>query len=365
MRGLIRLEKRIDFPVWFPFFAVFISLVTGLVFSAIIFALKGVNPLIVLGGIFSGSFGSLYGLKETLGKAIPLMLIGTGLTLPFMAKFWNIGAEGQLVVGAAASAGFALFVGQSLPAYILFPLMFLCAFIAGAIWAVIPVVLKNSFGVSEVISTLMLNYIAFELVTMLVVGPWRGATQQGYPYSDDLPEAARLYLFPYTRISPLMLFIALIIVVTAWFALYRSRLGYEIRVTGESRDAARYAGIHTSLVLLFSMAFSGGLAGVAGLGEITAIHHHLAMPSVISAGYGFTGIIVAWLARRNPLLVPLTAFFFAGILVGGDAIQISVGLPASTVSVFNGIILLSLLIADFILTYRLVPVKKTKTEKEK
>lgn len=362
MRGLIRLEKRFDFPVWFPFFAVFISLVAGLLISAIVFALKGVNPFVVLGGIFAGSFGSLYGLTETLGKAIPLMLIGTGLTMPFMAKFWNIGAEGQLVAGAAAAGGFALFVAPSLPFYLLFPLMMLVAFAAGALWAAVPVLLKNCFGVSEVISTLMLNYIAFELITMLVVGPWRGETQQGYPYSDDLPEAARLFLFPYTRISPLMLIFALAAVVIAWFLLYRSRFGYEVRVTGESRDAARYAGIHTNLVLLGSMAFSGGLAGIAGLGEIAAIHHHLAMPSVISAGYGFTGIIVAWLARRNPLLVPLTAFFFAGVLVGGDAIQISVGLPASTVNVFNGIILLSLLIADFILTYRLV-IAKNRSEK--
>jgi len=242
--------------------------------------------------------------------------------------------------------------GPGLPAIILVPLMFLAAFIGGALWGMVPAVLKIRFGINEVISTLMLNYIAFEFVKFLVVGPWKGATKGGYPYTDDLPDAAILTQFPQSRIAPVLLILAVAVALLLGWLVYRSRFGYEVRVIGENQHAARYSGINffrTSVVL---MAISGGVAGLAGAGELMSIHHYLSYPESLSAGYGFTAIIVAWLARLNPAFTIVSAIFFAGVIVGGDAIQISMGMPAATVDVFNGMILVFLIMGDFFVSHR-------------
>ena len=176
------------------------SLLAGLLAVGIVFALNGVNPAVAIFSIFKGSFGSVYGIKETITKAIPLILIGSGLALAYKAKFWNIGAESQLLVGAIFATWTGLFLGPDLPGIVLIPMMFLMAFVGGAIWGMVSAVLKVRFGINEVISTLMLNYIAAELVKYLVVGPWKGESKGGYPYTDDLPEQAILKLLPNTTI---------------------------------------------------------------------------------------------------------------------------------------------------------------------
>lgn len=335
-----------------------LSLLAGMLAVGVLFAARGINPLYALWKIIGGSFFSLYGLTETLTKAIPLILIGAGLTLAFRARFWNIGAESQLLVGAIFATWVGLQWGTRLPPAAMIPLMFLAGFLGGALWGVIPAVLKVRFGVNEVISTLMLNYVAAELVTLLVVGPWKGATQQGFPYTDDLPASAVLPLIGATRIHYPTLIVALAAALLLFALVYSTRFGYELRVAGENPDAARYAGIDFLRTTLILMVLSGGLAGVAGAGEIAGNHHHLTYPAVISAGYGFTGIIVAWLAKLNPAASILSAFFFAGILVGGDAIQISLGLPAATVHVFNGVLLFFLIMGDYFVVNRLRLVRR-------
>jgi simple sugar transport system permease protein len=297
------------------------SLVAGLIAISVVFALNGVNPAVAVFSIFRGSFGSLYGVKESITKAIPLMLIGSGLALAYKAKFWNIGAESQLLAGAVAATWVGLNWGPGLPAIVLVPLMFIAAFVGGALWGTVPAVLKIRFGINEVISTLMLNYIAFEFVKYLVVGPWKGATKGGYPYTDDLPDAGILPHLPLSRISPVLLVIAVAGALLLGWLVYRSRFGYEV-------------------------------AGIAGAGELMSIHHYLSYPESLSAGYGFTAIIVAWLARLNPAYTIVSAIFFAGIIVGGDAIQISMGMPAATVDVFNGMILVFLIMGDFFISHR-------------
>jgi len=328
------------------------SLLAGLLAISVVFALNGVNPAMAIFSIFRGSFGSWYGIKETVTKAIPLILIGSGLALAYRAKFWNIGAESQLLVGAIFSTWVGLNWGPHLPAIILVPLMFLSAFIGGALWGMVPAVLKIRFGINEVISTLMLNYIAAEFVKFLVVGPWKGATKGGYPYTDDLPAAAILNQFPYSRISPVLLILAVTGALILGWLVYRSRFGYEIRVIGENTHAARYSGINFFRTLVVLMAISGGMAGLAGAGELMSIHHYLSYPESLSAGYGFTAIIVAWLARLNPAYTIVSGIFFAGVIVGGDAIQISMGMPAATVDVFNGMILVFLIMGDFFISHR-------------
>lgn len=330
------------------------SLFAGLVAVGIVFFLKGVNPFSAIFEIFRSSFGSAFGFKETLTKAVPLILIGSGLALAYRAKFWNIGAESQLLVGAIFGTWIGLHWGPSLPGYIILPLMFIGGFIGGGLWGMVPAVFKVKFGINEVISTLMLNYIAAEFVKFLVVGPWKGKTKYGYPYTDDLPEQATLKFLGNSRVSLVLLILAVCVALILAFLVFRTRFGYEIRVIGENPEAARYSGIdffRTSLLMMF---ISGGVAGLAGVGELASIHQHLSYPETISAGYGFTAIIVAWLGRLNPGFTILSGLFFAGIIVGGDAIQMSMGLPATTVNVFNGLILIFLIMGDFFLSHKVL-----------
>jgi ABC-type uncharacterized transport system permease subunit len=349
----IRVERRQAASRCLQAAVLVLSVMAGFVAVGVLFAARGVNPLYALWKIVGGSFFSPYGLGETVTKAIPLILIGSGLTLAFRARFWNIGAESQLLLGAIFAGWVGLQWGGRLPAFALVPLMFLAGFIGGALWGIIPAVLKVRFGVNEVISTLMLNYVAAELLTLLVVGPWKGATQQGFPYTDDLQGGAVLPLLGATRIHYPTLAVAVAAALILFVLVYSTRFGYELRVVGENPDAARYAGISFMRTTVLLMVVSGGLAGLAGVGEVAGVHLHLTYPQVLSAGYGFTAIIVAWLAKLNPAATIVSAFFFAGILVGGDAIQISLGLPAATVQVFNGVLLFFLIMGDYFLANRL------------
>jgi simple sugar transport system permease protein len=345
----IKVTDRIDIMPRHSFLSLVLSLAAGLLAISFIFVFSGVNPFYAIAKIFSGSFGSLYGIKETITKAIPLILIGSGLALAFRAKFWNIGAESQLLMGAIFGTWVGLNWGPHLPAGVIVPLMFLAGFIGGAFWGLIPAILKIKFSINEVISTLMMNYICNEFMTLLIVGPWRGKTKFGFPYTDDLPASAILSLIPGSRIHYATLAVAVVAVILLGIAVYKTRFGYEVRVIGENPDAAKYSGINFFKTTLIIMAISGGVAGLAGVGEAAGIHHYLSYPASISSGYGYTAIIVAWLAKLNPFYIILSAFFFAGILVGGDAIQISLGLPAATVQIFNGTLLVFLIMGDFFL----------------
>ena len=340
------------------FLSLVLSLFLGIVVVGIIFAANDVNPLFALGKIFIGSFGSLYGFKETVTKAIPLILIGAGLALAFRGKFWNIGGEGQLLAGAMVATWIALKLGPTSSRYIVLPLMFIGGFLGGGLIGLLPAIFKIKFRINEIISTLMLNYIVAEFIQFLIVGPWKGETQFGFPYTDDFAEAASIRLIPGSRIHAATLVVAIVAVIILTIMLYKTKTGYEIRVSGENPDAARYAGINFFRSAMLMMLISGGLAGLAGVGEVAGVHYHLSYPYAISSGYGFTAIIVAWLARLNPAFVPLSALFFAGILVGGDAIQISLGLPAATVNIVNGILLFSLITGDFFLKNRIRLVRR-------
>ena len=326
-----------------------LSLASAIVVISILFLIVGVNPIFAISEIFSGSFGSFYGLKETITKAIPLILIGTGLTLAFRAKFWNIGAEGQLLMGAIFATWTGLNFGENLPPYIIVPLIFLAGFIGGALWGIIPAILKIKFSINEVISTLMLNYICAEVLTMLIVGPWKGKERFGFPGTNNLPDSAILGLIPGSRIHYATLILSILCAIVLCVVVYKTRFGYETRVVGENPHAGKYAGINFLKTSIIIMAISGGFAGLAGVGEIAGIHHYLGYPASVSSGYGFTAIIVAWLAKLNPLYAVVSGIFFAGILVGGDAIQISLGLPAATVQIVNGTLLIFLIMGDYFL----------------
>lgn len=348
----LRVERRAHASGGIQVLALVLALLAALAAIALLLRALGVDPLYAYQRILSGAFGSLYGLSETVTKAIPLMLVGVGLTLAFRARVYNIGAEGQLLMGAIVGGGLALRF-PDLPAGVLLPAMFVGGFLGGAVWACIPAVLKARFRVDEVLTSLMLVYVASEAVNYLVYGPWRGPEEYGFPYSSKFSASAQLPRLLTTRIHYPTLMLAVLLAVLVYLLIERTKLGYEVRVTGENPAAARFAGMQQWMVVLLVMVISGGLAGLAGVGEVAGIHHRLRYPSGISPGYGFTGIIVAWLARLNPLAALVSAFFLGGLLVGGDAIQVALGLPAATIYIFNGLILLFVISGDLLTRYRI------------
>lgn len=350
---MIVIERRKTFTPIQNFILIVIFIFLSLFISSMIFTLRGLNPIFVLSKILLSSFGSIYGIKETITKAIPLMLCGIGLSIAFKGKFWNIGAEGQLLIGAVVATWFGLFVGKNLPSIILIPTLFILGFIGGGLVGLIPAFLKVKFNINEVITTLMLNYIIENFVSYLVYGPWKGKTQYGFPYTDNLPPNALLPIIKGSRIHYPTLIIGIILAVLIYLLIFKTKVGYEIRVVGENPLAAKYSGIDFLKVILFVMFISGGLAGLAGVGELTGIHKHLTYPSQISSGYGYTSIIVAWLAGLNPLIVIFSSLFFGGILVGGDIIQTSFGFPFATINIFNGLMLFFISASYFFVNYRI------------
>jgi ABC-type uncharacterized transport system permease subunit len=325
------------------------SIAVGVFLGGLLFSLAGVNPLFAYGRILQGSFGSLNGWTEILRKAIPLILAGAGLVIAFKAVFWNIGAEGQMLAGAVGASWVALnFPGA--PSWVLLPSMFAIGFAFGALYCMIPALMKAKLNVNEVITTLMLNYVALQIVSYLIDGPWKGKTQYGYPYTDPFVDAARLPRIPGTFIHYPTLIIAIVAAVALHYFMRRMKAGYEIKVTGYSPKAARYAGISFVRTLVIVAVISGGLAGMAGVGEVSGIHGKLLYPHYVSAGYGFTAIIVAWLARLHPAGAVVSGIFVSGILVGGDAMRIKV--PLASIDIFTGLILLMLVSTEILRSYR-------------
>lgn len=308
------------------------------------YLISGVRPDIILRSIVISAFGSVYGISETLTKSIPLILCGLGLSLSFRASVWNIGAEGQLLMGAVGATWVTLYLIPNAPRLILILTMFIVGAILGGIWALIPAILKVKFNLNEIIVSLMMNYIAIEFVNYLVYGPWKSPYEWGFPYSTKFPPSAQLPRIFDTRVHYPTLILSIVLAVILYIILNKSKLGYEIRVVGDNIEAARYAGLDIPKIVLIVLLLSGGLAGLAGVGEVAGIHHRLRVASGISPGYGYTAVIVAWLGRLNPILILLVSFLFGGLLVGGDAIQVSLGLPGATINFINGLILIFILV---------------------
>ena len=311
----------------------------------------GVSPFNAYATIFRFTLGDVRGLAEVLRKTIPLLLAGVGLVLAFRAQFYNIGAEGQLLLGAAAASGVALFA--PLPGPLLLPAMFVAGFLAGAFWGLLPALLKVRLGVNEIITTLMMNYVALYFVQFLVHGPWRGESMMGFAYTDLFAPAAQLPTLLGTRLHLPTLLIGLLLAVAVAGLLARTKLGFEIRVMGESPEAARYAGINFLRVTLLLVLFSAGAAGLAGVGEVAGVHHRLLDPDQISLGYGYTAIIVALLARGSALAAVPTALLMGFVFAAGDVAKASLGLPAQVTGVMSGLVLLFLIGAEPLIRNRL------------
>ncbi len=323
-----------------------ISFVVSLVLGAILLLASGVNPLSAYAAMATGA---LRAWTETLVKAIPLMLAGLGVTIAFKMQFWNIGAEGQLVLGGVAAAWVALFWAKGVPAWLLLPLALLVGILAGALWAGIPAALKAYLKVDETLTTLMLNYVAILFSQHLYYGPWRDPKGYGFPGSAPFPEAA--WLPRLTGRVHWGLIFALILAFVLWFILQRTRWGFELRIIGENPTAARYLGIEIARNIVLALLLSGAISGLAGACEVLGVSRRL--QHGLALGYGYTAIIVAWMAQLNPLAVPFVALLMAGLLVGGDQVQLSMRLPASVGVVLQGLVLFPLLAGNLFTEYRL------------
>ncbi|TEB05535.1 D-allose transporter subunit [Pelotomaculum schinkii] len=348
VKPALRLEKRLETSRSAAFLVPVVSVVLALFTGALFFWFSGKNPAVVYSSMFYGAFGSAYGLSETVVKAIPLSLCGLGIALAFRMQLWNIGGEGQFYMGAMAATWVALFHPQ-LPGWIMLPAMFLAGFIAGGLWGLLPAVPRAYQGVNETITTLMLNYIAIFWVDYLVHGPWRDPAGFNFPLTAQFVPSAILPAFGTTRIHAGLIF-TIAAALVMYLVMRNTRTGFEIKVIGESQSAARYAGISLEKNILLVMLFSGALCGLAGMAEVSGIAGRL--QEGLSPGYGYTAIIVAWLSRLNPLALPVVAFMFGGLQVGGYSVQTS-GVPATTVSMLQGLLLFFVLGGELFYRYRL------------
>ncbi len=347
--SLVRLEPRgrssRTMVYLTPLLAVGLTLISGFV----LFWALGFDPTKALHAFFIQPVSTLRGMGELVVKATPLVLCATGLAIGFRANVWNIGAEGQLTLGAIVGGGIGLaFYGQG--GWWLLPLMMLGGVAGGMAWAAIPAWLKLRFNASEILTSLMLTYVALLLLNFLVSGLYRDPDGFAFPESRLFePEALFPVLIQGTRVH-LGAALALLAVAAAWVVMSRTFIGFQIRVIGLTPAAAGYAGFNEKKIVWLTLLVSGGLSGLAGLGEVAGPIGQIT-PS-ISPGYGFTAIIVAFLGRLHPLGILLAGLLMALSFIGGEAAQISLGLPKAITGVFQGMLLFFLLGCDVLIRYR-------------
>jgi ABC-type uncharacterized transport system permease subunit len=324
------------------------SIFFALIVCGIFIAANGINPFPVYKKLLSGAFGSSFGLTETLVKSIPLLLCGLGVSIAYRISVWNIGAEGQFAAGAIAATAVTIYF-PDLPSYLSIPLMIVFGIAAGGFWGLLTAIPRTYFQVNELITSLMLNYVALLLLNYFVFGPWKDPKGFNFPGTPMFNEAQSLPVLGDTRLHLGLLF-AIVVVVLYAFTIRYTRWGYELRLIGANPEAARNAGIHISRHIIIVMVISGGLAGLAGMSEVSGVTHRLMYG--ISPGYGYTAIIVAWLAKLNPVGLVVSSFLFGGLIVGGYSVQ-TIGLPSSISNMLQGAILFFLIAGDTIGKFRL------------
>jgi len=328
------------------------AVLAALVLSSIIVVFAGANPIELYIGIFQGCFGSIHRFGATMEKMVPLLVLSLGVMVAFKMQFWNIGAEGQFLMGAVG-ATLVVRLLPNLPLPIMLLCMALLAFISGAIWLMIPAFFKARFGTNETLFTLMLNYIALTFVTALQYDFWKDPAANGMPKIANLPGNA---LLPSISGFNLSILFTVIIVLVMYFFMNKSKIGFEIAVLGESENTARYIGINITKTVIIAAIASGGLCGLVGMFQISGVSGALSIE--ITGGLGFTAIIVAWLSGLKVPFVVMNSFFFAILLQGASYIQTAFQIPGSVAEMVQAIILFFILSSEFILQYRITLDKK-------
>ncbi|MCB9135032.1 MAG: ABC transporter permease [Anaerolineales bacterium] len=357
----LQIEKRTeDVPKWLPLATALGSVVLAFIVSGIVLAFVGGDPFKAGKFFFDATFGSWPVFSDTLVKATPLIMVGLACAIAFKMKLWNIGAEGQFYLGAFFASLVVLIpiVPPEAPKFVTIGLMIIMGMIGGALWGFIPGFLKAKYNVNEIITTLMLNYIAVFWNNFWIFDRWSDAGFQMTPQFDKSAWLPRLadYAKEFKAFSGITLHLGvvfgLVAAVVVWWVLDRSRWGYEIKLIGDNPNAAKYAGLNIARNVILVMMFSGALAGLAGMSEVTGVVHRL--QERISPGYGFTGIIVAWLAKLNPFAVVVVSILFGALIVAGREIQ-----PSGLSNLLQGIILFFLISSDVLLRYQVRIVRRT------
>lgn len=355
----IKVEPRLtNVPWWLSPLLSLGAIILALLIGALILALVGSDPWKAYAHIAEASFGSLGVFSDTLVQATPLILVGLACAISFRMRLWNIGADGQFYMGAFGASAIVLIpvLPDNAPTWLFILLMVLAGMLLGGLWGFIPGFLKARFNVNEVISTLMMSYIAPFWNNYFIFAVWsESGFQQSrqFPHNSWLPRltdfGSQIPIFRGLT-THLGLVFGIIAAVIVWLILYRSKWGYEIRLIGDNPQAARYAGININRNIILVMVLSGALAGLAGMSQVSGALHRFQQS--ISSGYGFTGIIIAWLAKLNPLVVILVAVLFGALTLAGREIQ-----PSGVPRLIQGIILVCLISSDYLLRYRLQVVR--------
>ena len=344
---LIRLTKRENMAkskVWMIRLAAFL---VAILIGMIIFKISGANPISAYGTMISSSLRKKSGIRQVIKSAVPLLGVGLALAPCFRMRYWNIGGEGQITMGAMAASYFALFWYDKLPSALLLIVMGLASIVFGALWAAIPAVFKARWGTNETLFTLMMNYIAIGIVAWLQGGPW-----EGKPGSQIIP------MFDQKAVLPKVLGIhcgwimILILVVAMFIYMNYTKHGYEIAVLGESENTARYAGMHVGNVTLRTAIISGAICGFVGFLIASGVNQTLY--SDVAGGVGFTAITVCWLSQLNPFAMVVISLLLAILSRGASGLQTSLGIPASISDIITGVILLCMLGCEFFINYRLI-----------
>jgi len=308
--------------------------------SILILVFTGQNPLAAYKIFFSESFFSTYGILEILAKATPIIIAGSGMVIAFRCGLWNLGAEGQMAIGAIISTALAVYV--NLPGILVLPLIFAGSFVGGGIWSGIAGYLKKQFGVHEMLSTLLMNYIALKLMEYMIRGPM-SMPNPIYPRSAEIQPQAQMAFIKYPLNTTLI--IALLIVPAVWFLIHYTNLGYRLRAVGLSREAARLSGMNIGRLTLTVMLLSGGISAIGG--TVIIVGDFMRMQRHVTGGYGFLAIVVVMLARQDIIALPFAAFLISGMMVGASALTLA-EIPAAFYQVMIGLLLLCAVFSNYI-----------------
>ncbi len=322
--------------------AVLLALLTGGLFIQFL----GHNLFAVYANMVTGSLGSKTALIETVKMVIPLFVTALGITLAFRMRFWNIGAEGQICVGAIAASYFALFHADW-PSWLLYIVMAVAAFVAAGLWGAIPAWFKARFSTNETLFTLMMNYVALYIIQFLREGPWRNPADMGFPKIARFAKAAQLPKLLGVHIGWV---VALVLMVAIFWYLRYTKQGYEISVVGENENTARYAGMNVRRVIVRTMILSAGICGLAGM--LQAAGADRTLTDSVAGGVGFTAITVSWLSQLNPLAMLPVSFLFAMLQKGSGYVESIFGISNAAAAVLQGILLFFVLGSEFFVRYR-------------
>ena len=344
---LIRLAKRENMENWKVWCVRLGAFAVALLFGCLIFLIVGTNPFGAYKTMVVAALGKKSGIKQVAKTAVPLL--GTALALApcFKMKYWNIGAEGQITIGAMAAAYFALHFGKTWSSLPLLVIMGISAAVFGGIWSLIPAFFKSRWGTNETLFTLMMNYIAIGIVGWLQGGPW-----EGKPGSQIIPNFEKAAVLPKVFGVHCGWIIVLLLVFVMFVYMKYTKHGYEIAVLGESENTARYAGMNVAKVMMRTAFFSGAICGLVGF--MVASGANQTLFSGVAAGVGFTAITVAWLAQLNPFAMIVIASLLAVLAKGSSTLQTTLSIPASISDIITGIILLCMLACEFFINYRMI-----------